>query len=282
MKCIFFRSGQISGVSRNLLLAAMLTLPALADGPVQSPLLEIASGLPGKQVRLTWLAELGVHYRIEKSSDLGTGGSWSQVALVKATSASGRWLDPEPTSKRCFYRIMQPMAEVVSISPPLLSPDGGVLVVEGQSIPPGSSLVLNVDGQLAMVALNGTGTGLWNAVVTGQFAPGASVTTVGIVDGTGVTIVTLDQPLTVSATGLALDGIPTMPPGAPVAQEQSNPIPGVGIVVKKNPGGPAERIGAGKVSMSDFSMMMATAKGSGMDSGKVSMSDLSVMRRGYD
>ena len=282
MKTIFSPSGQISGVSRNLLLMAMLMLPALADSLVQSPLLEIASGLPGKQVRLTWLAEPGVRYRIEKSSDLGTGGAWSQVALVKATSTAGGWLDPEPTSTRCFYRIMQPVAEVVSISPPLLSPDGGVLVVEGQSIPPGSSLVLNVDGQLAMVALNGTGTGLWNAVVTGQFAPGASVTTVGIVDGTGVTIVTLDQPLTVSATGLALDGIPTMPPGAPVAQEQSNPIPGVGIVVKKNPGGPAERIGAGKVSMSDFSMMMATAKGSGMDSGKVSMSDFSLMRRGYE
>ena len=235
MKSIIFPSRRISGISRNLLLVAMLTLPALADGPVQSPLLEIASGLPGKQVRLTWTAEPGVHYRIEKSSDLGTGGAWSQVALVKATSAAGGWLDPEPTSTRCFYRIMQPVAEVVSISPPLLSPDGGVLVVEGQSIPPGNSLVLNVGGQLIQVALNGTGAGLWNAVVTGQFVPGASVTVVGIVDGTGAAIVTLNQPLTVTATGLALDGIPTLPPGAPMTQDAVKPIKGIGIVVKHYP-----------------------------------------------
>lgn len=255
-----------------------------ADGPVAPPLLEIASGLPGRQVRLSWSAQAGVRYAVEKSTTLDNGGAggWAQVALVKATSTAGIWLDPEPTSTRCFYRIMQPVAEVVSISPPLLSPDGGVLVVEGQSIPPGSSLVLNVDGQLVLVPLTNAGAGLWNAAVTGAFAPGASVTVVGIVDGSGTTIVSLNQPLTVTATGLALDGIPTMPPGAPLAQEQSNPIPGVGIVVKKNPGAPAERMGAGKVSVKDFTFMKEQAKGSGMGSGKVSMSDLSVMRKGYD
>ena len=111
----------------------LIAFPTLiwGDTPVPPPLLEFSSGLPGQQVRLSWPAEAGLRYRIEKSTGLGGGGGgggaggWSRVATVDATAAEAVWLDPEPTTTRCFYRVVQPVAEVFSISPPLLSPAGG-------------------------------------------------------------------------------------------------------------------------------------------------------------
>ncbi len=218
-----------------LMLSFSASLSAVENSP---PLLEFASGLPGKQVQLSWSSEVGVRYRIERSTTLD---AWSQIALVEATGTTTSWRDPEPTGAKAFYRVSQPQTEVFSISPPLLSSSGGTLVIRGQIIPAGSFLVLDVDGQLLQVPLSGAGGGLWNAVVTGQFAPGANATVVGIVDGTGATIVSLNLSLTVTGTGRALDGFVTLPPGAPVATDAAKKIPGIGVVVKKNPGGSAER-----------------------------------------
>ncbi len=242
------RAGRIS---RDLLaitiLLQALPSPARGQGPVGTPLLELASGLPGKQVRLTWVAVPGARYRIEKSSTLLTGGpgGWAQVALVETATTDGLWLDPEPTVEKSFYRIMQPVGEVFAISPTVLGESGGVLIVEGQAIAGGSFLVLEIDGvgplQFELVALGG---GRWQADVTGSFTPGASVTAVRIVNS-GATVVTLNQPLTVTLTGLALDGFASLPPGAPVTQDAVKPIKGIGIVVKRNPGTPAERMAGG-------------------------------------
>ena len=121
MKISSYTCLRAGGISRDFLLAAAISsafiFVAHADGPVPPPLLEIASGLPGKQVRLTWLAEAGVKYRIEKSTNLETGGpeGWHQVALVEATSTDGVLLDPEPTTTKAFYRVAQPVPEVFSI-----------------------------------------------------------------------------------------------------------------------------------------------------------------------
>ncbi len=218
-----------------------LVVPALlrAESPPAQPLLEITSGLPGNQVRLSWSATVGQSYRIERSTALASGaaGSWTQLALVEAAGAECVWLDPEPTSQKAFYRVTIPQADVFSISPPLLSPSGGELLVRGQRIPAGSFLVLEIDGappsQLS-VPLEDLGGGVWRASVAHPFVPGASVISALIVDGNGSTLVTLNLPLTVTPTGLALDSPPSLPPASPDPQAQSNPIPGIGIVLKKN------------------------------------------------
>jgi hypothetical protein len=45
-------------------------------------------------------------------------------------------------TQRCFYRVTQPQAEVFSIQPPVLSADGGTLMVQGQRLPSGAMLEL--------------------------------------------------------------------------------------------------------------------------------------------
>lgn len=255
-----------------LLVAALFCVPVLplrADGPVEPPLLEFATGLSGRQVRLTWNSEPGTVYRIEKSSTLAAGGAggWKQVALVEATAVESSWTDPEATTTKNFFRITQPVGEVFSISPPVISTTGGELVIDGQGIPAGSFLVLEFDGQTLQVPLASAGGGMWDASVVGQFLEDARVIVTSIVDSGGTQIVSLNQPITVTATGRALDSPPTLPPGAPLTQDVVNPIRGVGIVLKKNPGSSSERMGGGKVSMQDFHFAMATGRGTG----KVSM-----------
>jgi hypothetical protein len=134
--------------SRYLATLILLAVPAAL--PAQSPeppiLLEITSGLPGNQVRLSWPATAGQRYRVERSTTLASsgGGAWTQLALVEATGAECVWRDPEPTSQKAFYRVTLPQADVFSISPPLLSPTGCQRLVCGQSIPAGSFLVLEI------------------------------------------------------------------------------------------------------------------------------------------
>ena len=97
------------------------------------PLIEFALGLPGKQAKLSWTGELGARYHVEKSTDLGAatgaGDGWTRVALVEATGPMVEWRDPQAVTQRCFYRVTQPQAEVFSIQPPVLSADGGNLLV---------------------------------------------------------------------------------------------------------------------------------------------------------
>lgn len=201
----------------------------LANESVPPPLLQFASGLPGQQVRLSWPAQAGLRYRIERSTALG--GDWQQVALVEARSPAAVWLDPEPTAARAFYRVVQPQAEVFSISPPLLSPLGGDLWIHGQCLPAGSVLVLEVNGVPMEVPVFGL-VALYNARAAANFNPGDHVVATAIKDALGATLVSLNQPLEVTATGRATDSPPASPPATPV--DGAKPIPSVGIVVKSN------------------------------------------------
>lgn len=212
-----------------------------AEAPVAPPELEFSSGLPGKQVRLSWAAQAGGRYAVEKSTTLASGGAvgWEQVALVEASGTDAVWLDPVATTTKAFYRIMQPLAEVFSISPPVLSTSGGALVVHGQCIPAGSFLVIQIPGQAPiLVPLSSLGNGEWQTLVGGTFAVGAEAAAVSIQDGNGVTLVTLNQPLEITPTGRALDSPGSLPPAPPVVGDLVKPIPSIGIVVKSNAGGP--------------------------------------------
>jgi YD repeat-containing protein len=224
---------------KHLALAALL-LPASLLAEAAPPLLEFASGLPGKQVRLTWPAAKGVRYRIERSAEL-TATTWRQVALVEADGTDGEWLDPEATATKAFYRILQPQPEVFSISLPVLSPAGGDLRIFGQLLPTGSVLVIEIEGQAPLIVpLSAMADGEWRAMVSGLFAPGSHIIAARIEDANGVTLVTLNQPLAVTETGRAADSPPSLPPATPSPLDSSNPIPGVGIVVKRN--GPSARV----------------------------------------
>jgi hypothetical protein len=215
-------------LAASMILALPLSLFSDQAGP--PPLLEFTSGLPGRQVRLSWPAEAGLRYRIERSS--GLVGDWRQVALVEPTAAEGVWRDPEPTAERAFYRVVQPQAEVFSISPPLLSPLGGDLWIHAQCLPAGSVLVLEVEGVAMEVVLERLGNGLWRARSAANFNPGTRVVATAIKDALGATLVSLNQPIEVTATGRATDSPPGSPPASPV--DGAKPIPSIGIVVKSN------------------------------------------------
>lgn len=241
------------------ILSAALTLPAGADGPPSPPILEIASGLPGKQVRLTWLAQPGFRYHIEKSPDLGAdsggggGGGWSRIAMVEAANINAQWVDPEPTTTRCFYRISAPLPEVFSLSPPVLSSSGGVILIHGQCIPDGSFLTIEIEGlgtfSFPLEFLTST---TWRAVITGAFPSGGHVISASITDASGATVATIDQTITITATGRAEDGPATMPPAGPLSLGASKPVPGIGVIVKKGPFFPSKRLMAGSVSAPDY------------------------------
>lgn len=234
---------------RSSTLLVLLAQPALliAEIAVPAPPLELVSGLPGKQVRLNWPAETGLRYRVEKSTALASGGTggWTQVALVEAPGAAGVWLDAEPTGEKAFYRVAQPAAEVFAITPPLLAPAGGELLIHGQRLPAGSLLVLESDGQAPLaVALESLGGGVWRAAVVGGQLPGGAILSARVVDAGGTTLVTLNQTISVTASGRALDSPPALPPAAPVPQDASKPVPRIGIVVKHG-NGPAARVAPG-------------------------------------
>jgi len=202
----------------SLIVAAVLAslFPAILSAQPQggAPTVAFTSGLAGNQVRLTWVALPGTKYRTGKSSP-GLDG-FSQVALVEPTTVEGSWIDPVATVEKAFYRTDLPGTEVSDITPPLLSPTGGELIVHGQGIPAGSSLVLEIEGGPPIsVALLPNGAGVWQAQVTGMIVPGSQVTAVLIVDASGATLVSLNMPITVTANGLAWDGPPSLPPAAP-------------------------------------------------------------------
>ena len=195
------------------------------------PVLEL---LPG--ARLTWQAEAGGRYRIEKSTTLARdgAGAWRQAALVEADGATGSWTDPEASGEKAFYRISRVLAEVSAIDPPLLSANGGELRIRGAHLPQGASVRLEIDGVEEAVSVplvaDGNG-GVWVARIDREFTPGAGVIISAIEEAPGRTLVPLNQPLEITLTGLAADGPPGLPPAAPVL-DSSNPIPGVGILIK--------------------------------------------------
>ncbi len=202
------------------LLAFVLTPHFLqAEGPVSPPNLEFAVGLSGKQAKLTWISQPGIRYVVEKSSDLGAGGgAWTRVALVEASSDAAEWRDPEAVTSRCFYRVSQPGAEVFSLSPAVLSPTGGVLMLHGQCLPADAVLVIEIEGLgVFTVPLESLSPTIWKAVVSGTFPPGSRVVSVSVRDALGNTVAPIDQQLTITATGRAEDGTPSLPPAAPIS-----------------------------------------------------------------
>lgn len=232
-------------------LSAMLVVPCQGEGPVSTPVLDLATGLPGRQAQLQWDSEPGIRYAIQKSTDLGAGGAgsrgWTRVAVVVADDTSADWIDPIPTESRAFYRIVQPQAEVFSIVEPVLSATGGSLVLVGQCIPDGSFLTLEIDGILVSVPLVSSGPGQWTAVFAGPFVPGGSVLSAAVTDGGGGTICPVDVDITITETGFAADAPPnSLPPAAPYPLQASIPVPGVGVVIKKHPGNSSgKRVGPG-------------------------------------
>jgi YD repeat-containing protein len=229
------------GRRRILLFSALCALSPLtvfADGDGNPPLLEFAVGLPGKQVKLTWNSLPGVRYVVEKSTDLGAGsgggGGWTRVAMVEAGFANAEWRDPEAVTSRCFYRVSKPAAEVFSLSPSVLSPAGGTILIHGQCLPADAVLVIEIEGLgVFTFPLEQMTPTTWKAVISGAFPPGARVISVSVRDALGNTVATIDQEVTITDTGRAEDAPPGLPPAGPLPLGASKPVPGIGVIVKK-------------------------------------------------
>jgi YD repeat-containing protein len=223
------------------LLIGISTSRILADPGGLPPTIQFTQGLLGKQVCLQWDAQPGVQYLVQKSTALGAQGSpggFAQVALVTAEGATCQWVEPEAATTKGFYRIEIPGAQVFALEPPTIAPTGGDIFVRGQCLPTGSFLVLEIPGQAPVsVPLEPVAgqPGLWKASISSGGIIGIAIGSVigtRVVDTNGTTVALVDQTLEVTETGYAADAPPWLPPGVPDAL--SNPIPGIGIVVKKN------------------------------------------------
>ena len=122
--------------------AALLLLsfsPLPADNLPLTPVIQSTTGLAGERMKLVWSPQSNVRYRVEKSTSLSPEGegAWSTRALVEG----GEWLDPELPGPRAFYRVPAAAPEVFAVVPAVLGPAGGILIIEGQCLPAGSSLV---------------------------------------------------------------------------------------------------------------------------------------------
>ena len=198
------------------LLACLLASQASASETRAKPLFELTSGLPGEQVRLSWPSVAGTRYSIQKSTTLI--GAWSQIAMVEANDESTAWVDPIATTTQAFYRVSLPQIELTKISIPLLTSVGGTLQLRGQCIPLGSVLVLEIDGQdPVLLPLSSLGSGVWEAAISGNFAPGARIIAARIEDNNGLLLLDVNLPVTVTETGRASDSPPALPPGAPMS-----------------------------------------------------------------
>ena len=265
--------------------AALLMFSPLlrADSTPLTPTLDITTGLAGEQARVTWPAQPGVFYRIEKSSSLSsTGeGSWSPRALVQATGTTAQWVDTEPTGSRDFFRVPAATTEVFSIEPAVISP-GGMLLVRAQCLPAGAALFIEMEsGPPLTVPLVLLPDGTYMALLP-AFPMPAVVTAVSVVDGGGAPVVTVNQTFEVTATGRASDAPVGEPPGAPQSGDAHGQGSGLGAgkvnVQDISYMGPPRKsaLTGGKVNVQDISYM-GPPRGGGLSGGKVSYSDLSVM-----
>lgn len=197
--------------------ALLLSLARLgADTLPLTPVLDSTAGLAGTQSRVTWPAQPGVRYRVEKSTGVASDGTnaWSARALVEAKGSTGEWVDPEAQSSRAFFRVPTPQPEVFQIQPPVLS-SGGELWVEAQCLPPGTSLTFEVDGQppiIASLVENPDGTYRVTLPVIAPSAIGARITKVSLMDALGATVVEIGQQFEITASGLATIPPPVLPP----------------------------------------------------------------------
>jgi YD repeat-containing protein len=260
-------SGVLCASGCALLMTVLAVQRVLADGPETVPVLEFAVGLPGKQVKLNWAAEPGVRYHVEKSTILGSDGSpggsgWARVAMIESTGPSVEWRDPQAVTERCFYRVTKPQAEVFSIEPPVLAVTGGALSVHGQCLPPGTVIELLDDSGsvVATLPLVEETAGRWRAAASGVFPPGGPLTARVVVPGgapLGGAV-----PIEVTLSGFAKDAPASLPPAAPVPLFASNPVPGIGIVVKKGPNRDIKRLSSFTTINDDSnSIHLASKKG---------------------
>ena len=247
---------EYSSARTHSLLRRLLTLAAFAWLFGISPIhlaadpgnltasIQSTQGLVGKQVCLQWVAQPGVQYVVQKSASLtvtgtpGGTGPYKRVALVTAGGTTCQWIDPETPGAKAFYRIEIPAPQVFSLEPPILSSTGGDIFLRAQLLPPGSFLALEIPGQSPVfAALDPVAgqPGVWRASIGGITggAVAGIVIAARVVDSHGTTVCLVDQTIQGTDTGFATDAPPWLPPAAPVPQAQSNPIPGIGIVVKK-------------------------------------------------
>ncbi len=196
------------------------------------PLLSFAAGLPGKQVKLSWAAQPGVRYAVERSIGLssdgsgGGGGGWIRVATVDGDGPTAEWRDPEAVATQCFYRVTVPQAEIFEADPPLLSMLGGTITLHAQLLPVGSSLSLEIQGLGVVSApLVAGAPGTWTASFGGSFFPPSStVLSASVVDSGGLAIATVPQVISITPSGRALDAPPGLPPAAPVGVQTIDPF----------------------------------------------------------
>jgi len=222
MKTPSLASRRVGAIRCGLLLVPLfsqaLWSPVHAEIPAHPPLLEFTSGLPGKQVRLTWPSTQGTRYRIEKSTTLATGGTggWTQVALVEASGAASEWVDPEATVAKAFYRVSLSPYDITKIDPPLLSSAGGTIFLYGQGFTEECVAVIGRDlsAEPLRVGLRLVAPGVWALVFEGTFTPGEGMVLLSIEDAAGTTLLDLHQPVTVTGTGFAEDSPPVLPPVA--------------------------------------------------------------------
>ncbi len=225
----------------TVLALSMVASSVRADPPVTPPpLVQFQQGLAGTQVVLTWQAVPNGRYVVQSATDLT---DWRDREVVTPTSDSGSWMDSEPAGQAAFYRIVLPSAAVFGVEPAVISP-GGTIFFTGQSLPSGAQVVFQLDGMADVTApITGLGNGRYSATlpmfdVPVDAGPGGApqVKLAKIVTSAWATLYVIGQTFQVSASGFANDAPPMTPSAAPIPVCANNPIKGVGIVIKKNPG----------------------------------------------
>ena len=129
------------------------------------------------------------------------------------------------------------------VEPAVISP-GGTIFFTAQSLPSGAQVVFQVEGMADVKApITDLGGGRYSATLPMFYVPIDAgpggmphVKLAKIVTADGVTVWVIGQTFQASASGFANDAPPVSPPAAPIPAHAVNPIKGVGIVVKKNPG----------------------------------------------
>lgn len=211
-------------MKHHFTLTAIVCLAALlhgshlcrADGTTP-PAVQFQTGLAGNQVVLTWLAQPGARYRIRSSTTLTNPWRDRDVVVAEGTNAS--WMDPEATGAKAFYQIDIPQAQVFTVEPAVISP-GGVLVLTGQSIPPGSSVVFEIEGMADVSAPIVVGPDGRMTVTLPTFGvvagPGGGphVKRAYVVAPGGATVCGIGQTFAATLSGFATDSPPVMPPAA--------------------------------------------------------------------
>lgn len=55
---------------------------------------------------ITWPAKAGASFTVQRSTSMTNEASWTNVATVVASGATGTWTDPSPPTGKAFYRVV--------------------------------------------------------------------------------------------------------------------------------------------------------------------------------